>query len=212
MATRSFESGRGLDKALVALTARLGSGNSHASCSLRPRRRCLRHRCHRIRHHGSAARCQQGSRRLDLGRRTAHFGLCARRRHWRAFTHHRHRQLATQDCASGADGDLHAGQSRLRAGARLLDADGRPHHHRFCPRHLLRRRLCGRHRPGRAQQEGFGDRIDVHRAHHRQHPRRALRHLARPGLWLARHLLGGDPGRPGGLRRQWRPSTPCRRD
>ena len=46
---------------------------------------------------------------------------------------HRHRRLAAQDRAAGADGDLHARQSRLCARARLLDADGRARPHRASP-------------------------------------------------------------------------------
>ena len=50
-----------------------GTGTRHASCSLCPHRRRLRHRRHRIRHHGPAAGRQRRSRRLDLRGRACSF-------------------------------------------------------------------------------------------------------------------------------------------
>ena len=73
-------------------------------------------------------------------------GYALGRRGRRAAAHHRHPPRAAQDRAARADGDLHARQHRLRAGAQLRDADGRARHHLARARHLLRRRLGGRHR------------------------------------------------------------------
>ncbi len=190
VAPRSFGAKRGEDTAF-----RPFEGKRHATRPLCPYRWRLRHRRHRIRHHGPAARCQRRSRRLDLGRRPADFRLCARRGRRRAAAWRHRRPLVEEDAADEPDGGVHRRQSRLRAGARLLDADGRPRAHRLRPCLILRRRLGRRHRSGAGQQEGVGHRHHVHRSDRRQHPRRALRHLARPGLWLALDLLGGDAGR-----------------
>ena len=129
------------------------------------------------------------------GRGPVDFRLRARRLRRRAGADARHAANAAQNRAAGADGDLHAGQCRLRAGAELRIADGGARADLARPRHLLRCRLGGGDQPGCRDKRASAISTDVHRPHGRNASRRSLRRLVRPDARLAGGVLGGDGDR-----------------
>ncbi|MGY4381536.1 hypothetical protein ACVWZ3_009175 [Bradyrhizobium sp. i1.3.6] len=140
--------------------------------------------------------------------------LCARRLRRRACPDAGDAADAAENRSSRPDGDLHARQCRLRAGAELRMADGGAGADLARPRHLLRRRVGRCDQPRRGGQARVGDCDHVHRPDGRDAPGRALRRLVRPDARLARGILGGDGDRRDRLRsgghirarrcRQWR--------
>ncbi|MNQ44303.1 hypothetical protein D3C85_580550 [compost metagenome] len=164
---------------------------AHATRFACPRRCRLRHRHHRIRHHGSFARCRPRPQREHSRRRITDHRLRPGRGVRCTDPRGRHRQHAAQGHAVGHDADVHPRQHALRAGAKLRHADGRARDHGTVPRRIFRHRFGGGRRAGGPQQKGSGDCHDVHRPDPGQRARRATGYRTRAIRRLALDLLGG---------------------